>query len=90
MHMKYIPPQKFNDKLGLSCAKLSSAEATSYQLASKMQLIVSYFFCGWVGGWVVGVETDINANSAPNRVGVGARAELGKMKIYLNLVPKTN
>ena len=52
--MKYIPPQKFNDKLGLSCAKLSSAEATSYQLASKMQLIVSYFFCGWLGGWVVG------------------------------------
>ena len=45
---------KRSDKLGLSCAKLSSAEATSYQLASQMRLIVSYFFCGWVGCWVAG------------------------------------
>ena len=30
-----------------------------------------------VGGWV-GVEIEVNANSAPNLVGVGAGAELGK------------
>ena len=46
-----------------------------------MRLLVFYFFCGWPGGWVsgrVGVEIEVNANSAPNRVGVGAGAELGK------------
>ena len=31
-----------------------------------------------VGGWV-GVEIEINTNSAPNWVGVGAGAELGNM-----------
>ena len=33
--------------------------------------------CGWVAGWL-GVEIEVNANSAPNWVGVGAGAELGK------------
>ena len=43
-------------------------------------LLVFYFFCGWVGGRVagwVGDEIEVNANSAPNWVGVGAGAELG-------------
>ena len=37
----------------------------------------------WLGecGWMVGVIDGIMANSAPNRVGVGARAELGTMII---------
>ena len=32
------------------------------------------------GGWV-GVEIEVNANSVPNWVGVGAGNELGKKKI---------
>ena len=32
-----------------------------------------------MAGWV-GVEIEVNANSAPNWVGVGAGAELGKKK----------
>ena len=45
-----------------------------------MGLLVFYFFCGWPGAWVscrVGVEIEVNANSTPNLVGVGAGAELG-------------
>ena len=32
---------------------------------------------GWLSGWV-GVEIEVDANSAPNLVVVGAGAELGK------------
>ena len=42
-----------------------------------LSLASIFTFSGWVGGWVVGVEIEVNANSAPNCVGVGAGAELG-------------
>ena len=49
-------------------------------------LSVFSFFCGGVGGWVagwVGVDIEVNANSAPNWVGVEAGAELGKNKQWV-------
>ena len=56
--------------------------ATCYLLLATwvrlgMGILVFYFFCGWVAGRV-GVEIEVNAYSAPNWVGVGAGAELGK------------
>ena len=40
---------------------------------------------GWLDGWV-GVEIEVNANSAPNLVGVGAGAELGKTTIVIQII----
>ena len=48
-----------------------------------MGLLVIYFFCGCVGGllmgWWLGVEFEFNAYSATNWVGVGAGAQLGNI-----------
>ena len=47
-------------------------------------LVFTFSVGGWIVGWVVGVEIEINANSAPNWVGIGAGAELGKNEFEKN------
>ena len=42
-----------------------------------------------MAGWV-GVEIEVNANSAPNLVGVGAGAELGKIKMTSDMKSISN
>ena len=46
-------------------------------MSSASILILLFLVGGWLGG-LLGVEIEVNANSAPNWVGVGAGAELGK------------
>ena len=58
----------------LLCKMCTLPKGFNFKKFKKMSLDIK---CGWVAGWV-GVEIEVNANSAPNWVGVGAGAELGK------------
>ena len=77
-----------NNKLGLSCAKLSSAWtgcllSNGYnQCSCKAGVQVKINFHGWLGGWLGGVAGKMKnkAKLSLNRVWAGTLADLGQMK----------